>query len=55
MKHYKSVELLPIFKISSFPTHTQSPRIENFLATVVSLLLIFCPQEAQFYPNETSV
>jgi len=33
-----------------------SPPIENFPATVLSLLLNhLCPQEAQSYPNETRV
>jgi len=55
MKHYKSVEILSIFRMSS-PRTRQSPPIKNFLATVLSLLLIiFCPQEAQSYPNETRV
>jgi len=35
MKHYKSVEFLSIFEVSSPPAQTQSPPIENFLATVV--------------------
>ena len=36
LKHYKSVEFLSIFRMSSPPAQTQSPPIENFLATVVS-------------------
>ena len=35
MKHYKSVEFLSIFRMSSHPAQTQSPPIENFLATVL--------------------
>jgi len=38
-KHYKSVEFLPFLECQT-PTQTQSPSIENFLATVLSLLLI---------------
>ena len=33
MEHYKSVELLPIFKMSSPPRRNAKPPIENFLAT----------------------
>jgi len=40
MKHYKSLEFLSIFRMSSHPAQTQSPPIKNFLATVLSLLLI---------------
>jgi len=40
MKHYKSVEFLSIFRMSNPRTQTQSSLIENFLATVLSLLLI---------------
>jgi len=40
MKHYKSVEFLSIFRMSSPPAQTQSPKTENFLATVLNLLLI---------------
>jgi len=29
-KHYKSVEFLSIFRMSSHPAQTQSPPIENF-------------------------
>jgi len=32
-----------------------SPPIENFPVLVLSLLLAFCPQEAQSYLNETRV
>jgi len=35
MKHYKSVEILSILRVSSSPVQTQSPLIENFLATVL--------------------
>jgi len=35
MKHYKLVQCLPIFSVSSPPAETQSPPIENFLATVL--------------------
>jgi len=35
VKHYKSVEILSIFRMSSPPTLPQSPPIENFLATVL--------------------
>ena len=35
LKHYKSVEFLSIFRMSSPPAQTQSPPIENFLATVL--------------------
>jgi len=36
MKHYKSVEFLSIFRMSSLPpAQTQSPPTENFLATVL--------------------
>jgi len=35
MKHYKSVEFLSIFRMSSSPAQTQSPTIVNFLATVL--------------------
>jgi len=34
MKHYKSVEL-SIFRVPSPPAETQSPPIENLLATVL--------------------
>jgi len=48
------VEFLSIFIISSLPAQTQSSQIENFPATVLSLLFIpLCPQESQFYSNET--
>ena len=40
MKHYKSVEFLSIFRIWSPPRKNAKPPIENFLATVLSLLLI---------------
>jgi len=40
MKHYKSIDLLSIFRLSIPPGQTQNPHIENFLATVLSLLLI---------------
>jgi len=41
VEHYGiSVELFSIFRISSSPAQTQSSHIENFLATVLSLLLI---------------
>jgi len=54
MKYYKSVEFMSIFRMLSLPAQTQTP-IENFLATVLRLLLIhFCPQ-AQSYPNDTRV
>ena len=43
----KQVELLSLFRTSSPPTQTQSSPIENFPVTVLSLLFIFCPQEAQ--------
>jgi len=40
MKHYKSIEILSVFRVSSrpaqtqsLPAETQSPPIENFLAT----------------------
>jgi len=36
MKHYMSVELLSIFRVSSAPTNPKPP-IENFLATVLVL------------------
>jgi len=56
MKHYKSVELLSVFRMSSSPAQTQSPPIENFLATVLRLLLIhLLPARRQSYPNETRV
>jgi len=42
MKHYKSVEILSIFRMTSHPAQTQSPPaetqsppIKNFLATVL--------------------
>jgi len=46
MKHYKSVEFLSIFRVSSpaqtqsHPAEMQSPPIENFLATVPVLLRV---------------
>jgi len=40
MKHYKSVEFLSIFRMSRPPTQTQSPPIENFLATVLFAYLL---------------
>jgi len=40
MKHYKSVEVLSIFRMSSPSAQTQTPHIENVLATVLNLLLI---------------
>jgi len=55
MKHYKSVEFLSIFRMLSPPHKRKAPPIDNFLATVLCLLLIFCPQEAQSYPIETRV
>jgi len=36
MKHYKSVEILSIFRVPSPPAETQSHPIENFLATVLN-------------------
>jgi len=36
MKHYISVEFLSLFRMSSPPAETQSPSIENFLATVLT-------------------
>jgi len=38
MKHYKWVEFLSNFRMSSCPEQTQSPSIENFLATVLVLV-----------------
>jgi len=35
MKHYKSVEFLSIFRMSSTPTQTQSPLLKTFLAMVL--------------------
>jgi len=35
MKHYKSVKFLSIFRMPIQPAQTQSPPIENFLATVL--------------------
>ena len=35
VKHYKSVEFLSIFRMSSHPAQTQSPSIENFVPTVL--------------------
>ena len=35
MKHYKSVEFLSIFRMSSPPHRNAKPPIENFLATVL--------------------
>ena len=35
IKHYKPVEFLSIFRMSSHPTPMQSPPIENFLETVL--------------------
>ena len=35
VKHYETVKFLSIFTMSSPPTQTQSPPIENFLATVL--------------------
>jgi len=35
MKHYASVEFLPILECQAPPAKTQSPLIENFLATVL--------------------
>jgi len=47
MKHYISVEFLPIFIVSSHPAQTQSPPAEkqsapseNFLATVLLYSLV---------------
>jgi len=40
VKHYESVEVLPIFTISSPLAQTQSSPIEKFLAMVLGLLLI---------------
>jgi len=40
LKHYKPVEFLSIFTTSSPPAQTQRPPVENFLAKVLSLLLI---------------
>jgi len=40
VKHYKLVECLSIFRISSPPALTQSSPIENSPATVLVLLLI---------------
>jgi len=34
-KNYESVEFLSIFRMSRHPAQTQSPPIENFLATVL--------------------
>jgi len=39
VKHYKSVQFLLIFGVSSPPAETQSPPIENFLAAVLFWLL----------------
>jgi len=35
MKHYKSVEFLSIFRMSSPSTQTRNPPMENFPATVL--------------------
>jgi len=55
VKHYKSVELLSVFRMSSAPAQTQSPPIENVLATALSLLIHLLPTRRQSYPNETRV
>jgi len=41
MKHYKSVEFLSSFRMSSPPLHKRKAPYWNFLATVLSLLLIY--------------
>jgi len=43
MKHYKSVEFLSIFRVSSPPAETQNPPIKNFLASVLlrTSMLVF--------------
>jgi len=41
LKHYKSVKLLLTFWVSSPPAQTQSPPIENFLATVLFQAPVF--------------
>jgi len=43
MKHYKAVECLSIFRMSSPSAQTQSPPIENFLATVLITQLFNVP------------
>jgi len=57
MKHCKSVEFCQFLECQATCTNAKS-LIENFLVTVLSLLLIhtvFCPQEAQSYRNEAKV
>jgi len=39
MKHYKSVDFWQFLEYQA-PAQTQSPPIENFLAAILSLLLI---------------
>jgi len=52
MKHYKSVEILSIFSVKppstnpKAPAKTQSPPIENFLATVLPMTLLYVSQQA---------
>jgi len=36
MKHYKSVDILSIFGVSSPPRRNAKPPIENFLATILN-------------------
>jgi len=56
VKHYESVEFLLIFTISSPPHKRKAPLLKTFWRRFwVCCLFIFCPQEAQSYPNETRV
>jgi len=50
------VEFLSIFRISSPPHKRKAPLLKTFQRQFwVCCLFIFCPQEAQSYPNETRI